>query len=109
MEDNAKNLDSLCPRQDAVHLPEILPEALGIATIKEVLQHQTGTNVLKLEARSNSLDLEIYKNRLNKIWGDNHTSTALGLVTSMIIDIATISLTLDQISGENKRIARDIL
>ena len=109
MEDDAKNRDSLCPRQDSVHLPEILPEALGIATIKEVLQHQTGTNVLRLDTRSNSLDLEGYKSRLNKIWGDNHTSTALGLVTSMIVDIATISLTLDQISGENKRAVGDIL
>ncbi len=109
MQDDAKNRDSLCPRQDSVHLPEILHQALGIATIKEVLQHQTGTNVLRLDARSNSLDLEVYKNRLNKIWADNHTSTAQGLITSMIIDIATISLTLDQISGENKRAAGDIL
>jgi tetratricopeptide (TPR) repeat protein len=106
MEDDAKNRDSLCSHQDSVHLPEILPEALGIATIKEVLQHQ---NVLRLDARSNFLDREVYRNRLNKIWGDNHTSTALGLVTSMIVDIATISLTLDQISGENKRAAGDIL
>jgi tetratricopeptide (TPR) repeat protein len=109
MEDDAKNLDSLCLRQDSVHLPEILPEALGIATIKDVLQYQTRKNVLGLDTRSNSLDLEVYKNRLNKIWGDNHTSTAQGLVTSMIVDIATISLTLDQISGEKKRAAGDIL
>lgn len=109
MEDDTKNLDFLCPHQDSVYLPEILPAALGIATIKEVLQNQIAINQLGLDARSISLDLEVYKNRLNKIWGYNHTSTAQGLVTSMITDIATISMALGQISGEGKSAVMDIL
>lgn len=109
MEDNPQDLDSLAHHQAAVHVPKILPTALNIATIKEVLQQQTAANMLGIDARSASLDIEAYKNRLNKIWGYNHANTAQGLVTFMITDIATISATLDQANGENQRAARDIL
>ncbi len=109
MEDDTKGSDSLSHHQDSIHLPEISPTASGLVTIKEVLQHQIEPKILEVGARSAPLDLDAYKNRLNKIWGYNHTSTAQGLVTSITADIATINATLDQISGEDERVARIIL
>jgi tetratricopeptide (TPR) repeat protein len=105
MEDNPQDPDSLAHHQAAAHMPKILPTAL----IKEALQQQTAANMLGIDARSASLDIEAYKNRLNKIWRYNHASTAQGLVISMVTDIATISATLDQANGEDQRAARDIL
>jgi tetratricopeptide (TPR) repeat protein len=90
-------------------VPKILPTALDIATIKEVLQQQAAANMLGIDARSASLDIEAYKNRLKKIWRSNHTGTAQGFVTSMIADIATLSAALDQANNEDQRTARDIL
>jgi len=109
MEDDPQDLDSLAHHQATVHVPKILPTALDIATMKEVLRQQTAANLLGRDARSASLDIEAYKNRLNKIWGYNHTSTARVLVTSMIADLVTIRATLDQANGEDQRAARDIL
>jgi hypothetical protein len=82
---------------------------LESSSIKEILQQKTVENVIRADSKLASLDREIYRSRLNKIWAHNHTSTAKGLVTSLITDIATISVTLDQISGEDERTARDIL
>jgi tetratricopeptide (TPR) repeat protein len=109
MEDNTKDFDEKKGSQDLVHLPEILPLALGILTIKEALQRQTATNILRANAKSISFDVEMYKNSLHSIWGYNHTSSAYSLVKSMIVDIAMISVILEQISGDDKRAARDIL
>jgi tetratricopeptide (TPR) repeat protein len=109
MEDDTQDLDALSHRQDSVHWPGTLPTTLGINTIKEVLDHKAVKNILRVEKISTFLDIDAYKNRLNKIWQYNHTSTAQGLLTSIILDIATISVTLDQISGEDERTARDIL
>jgi len=109
MEDDTKDLEHLSHRQDSLHLSGILPAALGITTIKEVLQPQIAKKIFGVDAKSIYLDIDAYKNRINKIWLCNHANTALGLITSMITDIATISATLDQISGENERVARDIL
>ena len=109
MEDNTKDLEHLSHRQDLLHLSGILPAALGITTIKEILQPQIAKKIFGVEVKSTYLDIDAYKNRINKIWICNHTNTALGLITSMITDIATISATLDQISGEAERVARDIL
>ena len=109
MEDDTQDLDALSHRQISVHWPGTLPTTLGINTIKEVLDHKAVKNILRVEKISTFLDIDAYKNRLNKIWQYNHTSTAQGLLTSIILDIATISVTLDQISGEDERTARDIL
>src|SRR3954466_7681378 len=103
MEDDIQDLDSFSHRQDSVHWPEALPINLGITTIKEVLEHKTVKNILRIDKLSTFFDIDAYKNRLNKIWECNHTSTAQGLVTSIILDIATISVTLDQISGGIER------
>jgi tetratricopeptide (TPR) repeat protein len=108
MKDDINNLNASYHRQ-CQHLPDILPAALEISSIKDILQQKVIKNILRVESKLTSLDIEIYKSRLNKIWEHNHTSTAKGLVASLITDIATISVTLDQISGEDERTARDIL
>ncbi len=82
---------------------------LEISSIKEILQQETINSLFRVDSKLASLDREIHRSRLNKIWAHNHTSTAKGFVTSLITDIATISATLDQISGEDERTARDIL
>jgi hypothetical protein len=109
MEDDTNDLEQLSHRQGSPHLSGILPAALGIITIKEILQPQIATKIFGVDAKSIYLDIDAYKNRINKMWLCNHANTALDLITSMITDIATISATLDQISGENERVARDIL
>src|SRR4051794_26912657 len=109
MEDDTNDLEHLSHRQDSLHLSGILPAALGITTIKETLQPQIATKIFGVDAKSICLDIDAYKNRINKIWLYNHANTALGIMASMITDIATISATLDQVSGEDERVARDIL
>jgi tetratricopeptide (TPR) repeat protein len=108
MEDDTKNLNdpSHCQCQ---HLPGISPAASEIPSIKDILQQKMIKNIFGADSKFASLDRDIYRNRLNKIWAHNHTSTAKGLVTSLITDIATLTVTLDQVSGEDKRAARDIL
>ena len=82
---------------------------LEISSSKEILQQKTIKGVFGVDSKFTSLDRDIYRSRLNKIWANNHTSTAKGFVTSLITDIATISVTLDQISSQDERTARDIL
>lgn len=109
MEDDTNDLGYLSHRQDSLHLSGIFPVELGITTIKEILQPQIAAKIFGVNAKSIYLDMNAYKTRISKIWLYNHSNTALGLVASMITDIATISATLDQVSGENERVARDIL
>ena len=86
-----------------------LPSMLEVSSIKEILQQKIIKGVFRVDSKFTSLDRETYRSGLNKIWAHNHTSTAKGFVTSLITDIATISATLDQISSEDERTARDIL
>jgi tetratricopeptide (TPR) repeat protein len=89
--------------------PVGLPSMLEVLSIKEILQRKAFESALRADSKFASLDRERYRSRLNKIWKYNHTSTAKGFVTSLITDIATISVTLDQISGEDEITAKDIL
>ncbi len=115
MEKRNIGLDSITRRRVLALLLDILPAALGIITLEEILlQQQKEAPIIPLAVASTekeaTFDIAFYKDRLKTIWNRNHTGTAQDRMAQIAADMAGITTDLlPYVSGDDEKEVRAVL